>query len=110
MIAEKGYNPTYGARHLSRTIQKMVEDPLAEEIILGHFTDGSKVRISKKGNDLALKATHSPKKPGAQGSGANRQKRQCPQLRRGDPGEVVGEQVAGRDPVVRKKVVDRDKA
>ncbi|MDP6042543.1 MAG: ATP-dependent Clp protease ATP-binding subunit [Candidatus Latescibacteria bacterium] len=52
LIAEKGYDPTYGARHLKRTIQKMIEDPMAEEIILGRFADGCKVRVSKKGDTL----------------------------------------------------------
>ena len=52
LVAEKGYDPTYGARHLRRTIQKMIEDPLAEEIITGRFTDGCKVRVSKKGDQL----------------------------------------------------------
>ena len=52
LIAEKGYDPAYGARHLRRTIQKMIEDPLAEEIITGRFTDGCKVRVSKKGDTL----------------------------------------------------------
>ena len=54
LIAEKGYDPTYGARHLRRTIQKMIEDPLAEEIIMGHFADGCKVRVSKKGDTLSF--------------------------------------------------------
>lgn len=52
LIAEKGYDPTYGARHLKRTLQKMVEDPLAEEIIQGRFSAGSKIRITKKGDGL----------------------------------------------------------
>ena len=52
LIAEKGYDPTYGARHLKRAIQKMVEDPLAEEILQGRFGTGSSIRISKKGDAL----------------------------------------------------------
>jgi ATP-dependent Clp protease ATP-binding subunit ClpC len=52
LIAEKGYDPTYGARHLKRTLQKMIEDPLAEEILQGRFREGSKVRITKKGDGL----------------------------------------------------------
>jgi ATP-dependent Clp protease ATP-binding subunit ClpC len=52
LIAEKGYDPTFGARHLKRTIQKIVEDPLAEEILQGRFTTSSKVRITKKGDGL----------------------------------------------------------
>ncbi len=52
LIAEKGYDPTYGARHLKRTLQKMVEDPLAEDILQGRFREGSKIRITKKGDGL----------------------------------------------------------
>ncbi len=52
LLAEKGYDPTYGARQLKRTIQKLVEDPMAEEILQGKFTAGSEVRISKKGDGL----------------------------------------------------------
>ena len=52
LIAEKGYDPTFGARHLKRTIQKLVEDPLAEEILQGRFTTNSKVRVTKKGDGL----------------------------------------------------------
>ena len=52
LLAEKGYDPTYGARQLKRTIQKMVEDPLSEEILQGKFHEGSEIRISKKGDGL----------------------------------------------------------
>ncbi|MBT4139305.1 MAG: ATP-dependent Clp protease ATP-binding subunit, partial [Candidatus Latescibacteria bacterium] len=52
LLGEKGYDPTYGARHLKRTIQKMIEDPMAEDILMGRFVDGSQVRVSKKGDGL----------------------------------------------------------
>ena len=52
LIAERGYDPTYGARQLKRTLQKMIEDPLAEEILQGRFAAGSEVRVSKKGDNL----------------------------------------------------------
>jgi ATP-dependent Clp protease ATP-binding subunit ClpC len=54
LIAEKGYDPTYGARPLRRTIQKLVEDPLTEQLLEGKFKDGDKVRVSKKGDDLVF--------------------------------------------------------
>ncbi|MBI4530452.1 MAG: ATP-dependent Clp protease ATP-binding subunit [Candidatus Latescibacteria bacterium] len=53
-IAEKGYDPTFGARHLKRTIQRFVEDPMAEEILRGRFGPGSEVRISKRGDGLVF--------------------------------------------------------
>jgi ATP-dependent Clp protease ATP-binding subunit ClpB len=45
-LAEKGWDPAYGARPLKRTIQKAVQDPLAEMILAGSIKDGEKVTIS----------------------------------------------------------------
>jgi ATP-dependent Clp protease ATP-binding subunit ClpB len=45
-LAEKGYDPAYGARPLKRAIQKSVQDPLAELILSGKIKDGEKVAIS----------------------------------------------------------------
>jgi ATP-dependent Clp protease ATP-binding subunit ClpB len=45
-LAEKGYDPAYGARPLKRVIQKSVQDPLAELILAGRIKDGEKVVIS----------------------------------------------------------------
>ncbi len=43
LLAEKGYDPHYGARPLKRLIQRMVQDPLAMRILEGEFPEGSKV-------------------------------------------------------------------
>jgi len=45
-LADKGYDPAYGARPLKRTIQKFVQDPLAELILSGGIKDGEKVKIT----------------------------------------------------------------
>jgi ATP-dependent Clp protease ATP-binding subunit ClpB len=45
-LAEKGWDPAYGARPLKRAIQKSVQDPLAEMILAGTIKDGEKVTIS----------------------------------------------------------------
>ncbi len=45
-LAEKGWDPAYGARPLKRVIQKSVQDPLAEMILAGSVKDGDKVTIS----------------------------------------------------------------
>ena len=45
-LADKGYDPAYGARPLKRVIQKSVQDPLAELILSGKIRDGEKVKIS----------------------------------------------------------------
>ncbi len=45
-LADKGYDPVYGARPLKRVIQKSVQDPLAELILSGGIKDGEKVVVS----------------------------------------------------------------
>jgi ATP-dependent Clp protease ATP-binding subunit ClpB len=45
-LADKGYDPAYGARPLKRVIQKHVQDPLAELILSGKVKDGETVAIS----------------------------------------------------------------
>jgi ATP-dependent Clp protease ATP-binding subunit ClpB len=45
-LAEKGYDPAYGARPLKRVIQKNVQDKLAEAILAGDIHDGMTVKIS----------------------------------------------------------------
>jgi ATP-dependent Clp protease ATP-binding subunit ClpB len=51
-LAEKGWDPAYGARPLKRVIQKSVQDPLAEMILAGKIKDGEKVNVS--GDKLGL--------------------------------------------------------
>jgi ATP-dependent Clp protease ATP-binding subunit ClpB len=45
-LAEKGWDPAYGARPLKRVIQKSVQDPLAEMILAGKIKDGETVKVS----------------------------------------------------------------
>jgi len=45
LIAERGFDPTYGARPLKRVIQRLVQDPLAKRILEGEFPEGSKIRV-----------------------------------------------------------------
>jgi ATP-dependent Clp protease ATP-binding subunit ClpB len=52
-LADKGYDPVYGARPLKRVIQKFVQDPLAEQILGGHIPDGSTVKVTS-GSDRLL--------------------------------------------------------
>ncbi|HTY09609.1 MAG TPA: ATP-dependent Clp protease ATP-binding subunit [Bacteroidota bacterium] len=44
-LAEKGFDPAFGARPLRRALQKYVEDPVSEEILKGKFGDGSKIKV-----------------------------------------------------------------
>ena len=51
-LAEKGYDPKFGARPLKRAIQKYIEDPLAEELLLGNIKEGDKIFVKhKEGTD-----------------------------------------------------------
>lgn len=44
-LADKGFDSKYGARPLKRAIQKYIQDPLAEEILMGNFKENSKIKI-----------------------------------------------------------------
>src|SRR5690606_20136717 len=44
-LAGKGYDPAYGARPLKRVIQKELQDPLAEKILMGEIFDNSTVKV-----------------------------------------------------------------
>jgi ATP-dependent Clp protease ATP-binding subunit ClpB len=54
LLAEKGYDPHYGARPLKRVIQRMVQDPLAMRILEGDFPEGSKVLADARVSGEAL--------------------------------------------------------
>ncbi len=54
LLAEKGYDPVYGARPLKRTIQRLIQDPLALKILEGGFREGEKVKIDADGDHLAF--------------------------------------------------------
>ena len=51
LIAE-GYDPTYGARPLKRTIQRRILDPLAMRVLQGEFGEGESIRIDAVGGEL----------------------------------------------------------
>lgn len=54
-LADKGYDPAYGARPLKRVIQKSLQDPLAEEILAGTIHDGDTVEVGVGKDALVLK-------------------------------------------------------
>ncbi len=60
-LAEKGYDPKFGARPLRRTIQSYLENPLSEEILIGRVTRDCTVRITvdKSGEKLKFTARRS---------------------------------------------------
>ncbi len=56
-LIEKGFDKNFGARPLKRTIQRFLEDPLAEDIIKGTFKKGGKVKVTAKVDHLEFKMT-----------------------------------------------------
>ena len=55
-LADRGYDPVYGARPLKRVIQKALQDPLAEKILSGAIMDGAKVPVTAGPDGLAIGA------------------------------------------------------
>ncbi|SNY92414.1 ATP-dependent Clp protease ATP-binding subunit ClpB [Cohaesibacter sp. ES.047] len=53
-LADKGYDPAYGARPLKRVIQRYMQDPLAEELLAGNILDGSRVHVIVKDDALTF--------------------------------------------------------
>ena len=53
-LAEKGYDPAYGARPLKRVIQKELQDPLARLILEGELHDGDTVSVSSEAGALTV--------------------------------------------------------
>jgi ATP-dependent Clp protease ATP-binding subunit ClpB len=53
-LADKGYDPVYGARPLARVIQKAVQDPLAEKLLSGEIADGETVPVTADESGIVL--------------------------------------------------------
>jgi ATP-dependent Clp protease ATP-binding subunit ClpB len=53
-LADKGYDPTYGARPLKRVIQKWVQDPLAQMLLAGELPDGSTIKLGASQGRLTI--------------------------------------------------------
>ncbi len=52
LLADLGYDPAFGARPLKRTIQNLVQNPLAKEILKGTFVEGDVIKISSDGDSV----------------------------------------------------------
>lgn len=60
-LAKQGYDEAYGARPLTRTIQRYIEDPVSDEILSGNIKDGGTIKITldKEKQELIIKTTKS---------------------------------------------------
>ena len=54
LVAEAGWDPTYGARPLKRALQRLVENPLALRLLEGEFAEGDTVRVDAQNGELAF--------------------------------------------------------
>jgi ATP-dependent Clp protease ATP-binding subunit ClpB len=54
LIAEAGWDPSYGARPLKRALQRLVENPLALRLLEGDFGEGDTVRVDAKDGELSF--------------------------------------------------------
>ncbi|KID41405.1 ATP-dependent Clp protease ATP-binding subunit [Fructilactobacillus fructivorans] len=54
LVAEVGYNPTYGARPIRRALQDKVEDPLSEDLLAGKFKPGDHITIGAHKNKITI--------------------------------------------------------
>ncbi|MEC9180616.1 MAG: ATP-dependent Clp protease ATP-binding subunit [Actinomycetota bacterium] len=63
LLAERGYDPTLGARPLRRTIQREIEDPLSEKMLFGDLNPGSivVVDVEGEGDERTVSFTPTPK-------------------------------------------------
>ena len=71
-IAEKGFDPDFGARPLKRAIQKYLEDPLAEEIIKSKINEGDTIKVGYDGTKKEITITIAkPKKKKTESSSSS---------------------------------------
>ena len=54
LLAKEGFDPAYGARPLRRAVQRMIEDPLSEQFLMGQFKEGDIIKAEVKEGDLVF--------------------------------------------------------
>ena len=63
LLAEKGFDPVYGARPLKRGIERYLEDPLSEEILRGGLDVPHRIRAHMKDGAIAFDMEPIPQEP-----------------------------------------------
>ncbi len=84
-LADKGYDPLYGARPLARTIQEHIKKPLAEELLFGKLTKGGLVKVAidpetKKPTFTFEEGGSTGKRKGGGDNGGGESGRKAPEL------------------------------
>jgi ATP-dependent Clp protease ATP-binding subunit ClpC len=65
-LAEKGYDPTLGARPLRRSIQRLIEDPLSEKLLWKEFSPGQTIVVDLVDGELSFRAVDPIAEPPAE--------------------------------------------
>jgi len=60
LLAEKGYDPQYGARPLRRAIQRLVEDPLSDDMLRGTFSQGDEITLDARDGQVVFEKKREP--------------------------------------------------
>ncbi len=62
LLGDKGYDPVYGARPLKRVIQKELQDTLAEKILSGEITEGTRIQVDAGKDGIIFRSLKAAKK------------------------------------------------
>ena len=60
LLAAEGYDPVYGARPLKRVIQRLLQNPIALELLEGNFHEGDTIRVEREGDRLRFERAEAP--------------------------------------------------
>jgi ATP-dependent Clp protease ATP-binding subunit ClpB len=60
VLAEAGWDPAYGARPLKRALQRLVENPLAQRLLEGDFSEGDTIRVDAEDGELVFARAAAP--------------------------------------------------
>jgi len=53
-LGEAGFDPVYGARPLKRAIQQYLENPLAQQLLVGDYVEGDVIRVDLKDGEISF--------------------------------------------------------
>jgi ATP-dependent Clp protease ATP-binding subunit ClpB len=60
VLADAGWDPAYGARPLKRALQRLVENPLAQRLLEGEFSEGDTIRVDAQNGELVFERAGTP--------------------------------------------------
>jgi len=60
LLAKEGFDPTFGARPLRRTIQRFIEDQLSDELLRGNFSTGDTVVVDARDGRIVFERKRQP--------------------------------------------------